>query len=227
MNSAKDIFIFIGPPGSGKGSLSQQCVKNFGWKQLSTGALCRKHINDQTEIGKAIDFAIKSGKLIADELVIAMVQEWLMQNVHFFNGFILDGFPRTITQACALNKLFSEKENDYKVNIVKLFISDETVVNRVTGRLVCKNSDCQTVYSNVCGELEPLNPMTCDNCMNLLIRRKDDEISTIQDRLKVYHMHEKQLLEFYEKNGFIIKSINVEKPLNQVFEDFQVLINKI
>lgn len=227
MNSHKNVFIFIGPPGSGKGSLSQQCIKKLGWNQLSTGALCRKHINEKTEIGKKIDFAIKSGKLVSDELVVAMVQEWLLDNAQSFNALILDGFPRTVAQAEALHKLLFEKVDSYRLNIIKLFISDETVIKRISGRLVCKNNDCQTVYSEFCNILGPSQPMTCDNCMDDLIRRNDDALAAVQDRLKTYHLHEKKLIEFYDKNGFVIKHVDVEKPLNQVFEEFQILIRKV
>jgi adenylate kinase len=227
VNSLKNVFIFIGPPGSGKGSLSQECIKKFGWKQLSTGALCRKHINEQTETGQKIDFAIKSGKLVSDELVVDMVQEWLLDNDQCFNALILDGFPRTVTQAEALHKLLVQKINSYKLNVVKLFISDETVIKRIAGRLVCKNNDCQAVYSEVCENLGPSQPMTCDSCMNSLIRRNDDALTAVHDRLRTYYMHEKNLIEFYNKNGFVINKVDVEKPLNQVFEDFLILIKKV
>lgn len=227
MKSFKNVFIFIGPPGSGKGSLSQECIKKLGWNQLSTGALCRKHIDEKTEIGQKIDFAIKSGKLVSDELVVTMVQEWLLDNAQSFSALILDGFPRTVAQAEALHKLLFEKINGFKLNIIRLFISDETVVRRITGRLVCKNNDCQTVYSELCGTLAPSEPMKCDNCMDQLIRRKDDALTAVHDRLKTYHLHEKSLIEFYNNNGFVINQVNVEKPLHQVFDEFQILISKV
>ena len=226
MIGQKNVFIFIGPPGSGKGSLSQQCIKKLGWKQLSTGALCRKHINEQTEIGKKIDFAIKSGKLIADELIVSMVQDWLINNSHFFNALILDGFPRTVAQAETLHKFLFEKIDSYRLNIIRLFISDEVVMRRLAGRLVCKNNDCQAVYSVLCGSLGPIEAMTCDKCSDQLVRRNDDVLTAICDRLKTYHSHEKPLIEFYSKNGFVVNEVNVEKPLNQVFEEFQILINR-
>lgn len=227
MNSQKDIYIFIGPPGSGKGTLSQYCIKKFGWKQLSTGALCRKHIVEKTEIGKKIDFAIKSGKLISDELVVSMVQEWLLTNADYFNALILDGFPRTIAQAEALHNFLSSKLNSFKLKIVKFFISDEVVVKRLVSRLICNNNDCQTVYSESCESLEPSESMKCDSCNDVLIRRHDDTLSAVYDRLKIYHIHEKHLLEFYQKNGFLINQVNVEKALDDIFIDFQNLITGI
>ncbi len=225
MKSVKNVYIFIGPPGAGKGSLSQHCKKKAGWHQLSTGVLCRKHINEQTDIGKKIDFAIKSGKLIADELIIDMVHEWLITHDQLFSNIILDGFPRTVTQAEALHQFLLKKEI-YKLNIIKLYISDSTVKERIAGRLICKNNDCQMVYSEVCQSLYPRQAMTCDNCLNELVRRSDDAMGAVQNRLQTYHMHEKNLLDFYSKNGFIINQVNVEQPLNKVFEEFQALLDK-
>jgi adenylate kinase len=227
LNSQKDIYIFIGPPGSGKGTLSQYCIKKLGWRQLSTGALCRKHINENTEIGKKIDFAIKSGKLISDELVVAMVEEWLLSNADRFNALILDGFPRTTAQAEALHNLLYAKLHNFRLKIVKFFISDDVVVKRLCSRLICKNNDCQTVYSDSCESLEPSESMKCDSCNDVLIRRSDDTLSAVQDRLKIYHMHERYLLEFYQKNGFLINHVNVEKPLDDIFIDFQNLITSV
>lgn len=153
-----------------------------------------------------------------------MVQEWLLSNAEFFNALILDGFPRTIAQAEALHNFLSLRLNSFKLKIVKFFASDEVVVKRLSSRLVCNNSDCQTVYSEACESLEPSEFMKCDSCNDVLVRRSDDTLSAVYDRLKIYHMHEKNLLEFYQKNGFLINHVNVEKPLNDIFIDFQNLI---
>src|SRR5438105_2140053 len=104
-----NIFIFLGPPGSGKGSVSRLCIKDLGWVQLSTGNLCRKHIAKQTEIGKEIDFAIKSGKLVSDDLITNMVLEWFQKDFDDSHTVILDGYPRTIMQAQAFTKLFDKQ----------------------------------------------------------------------------------------------------------------------
>ncbi len=104
MNSQKDIYIFIGPPGSGKGYIIPSMCKKVWLESISTGNLCRKHIAEQTEIGKQIDFAIKSGKLVSDSLIIAMVKNGCLANADQFDAVILDGFPRTIAQAQALHE---------------------------------------------------------------------------------------------------------------------------
>ena len=221
----KKVFIFIGPPGSGKGSLSQYCSNKLGWKQLSTGSLCRKNIDEQTEIGKQIDFAIKSGKLISDDLIVSMVEEWLTNNSSHFQTAILDGFPRTVQQAEALNDLLRHKVKNCDLKIVRLFISDGTIVHRLSGRLICSNNDCQAIYSVLpLSELTPERMMTCDTCQNTLVRRADDAMSAVVERLKIYHTHEQQLLDYYRDYGFGINEVNVEKPLKDVFDDFQNLL---
>lgn len=103
------IFIFIGPPGSGKGSLSSLCTQKFGWKQLSTGNLCIKHIANETSIGKKIDFAIKSGKLIEDDLITQMITEWFTNQSVNSLAVILDGYPRTVEQARFFDDFIKKK----------------------------------------------------------------------------------------------------------------------
>lgn len=225
MNLHKEIYIFIGPPGAGKGSLSQWCMQKLGWQQLSTGALCRKHIADQTTIGKQIDFAIKSGKLIADTLITDMVTEWLIDNVgHDKTPVILDGFPRTVVQAEALDHLIKTQLTDCTLKVVKLSLPDEIIVQRLAGRLICQNKDCQAVYSVIEGsDLAPKRPMICDVCSSSLVRRIDDDATAIRERLKVYHEHEQKLLDYYHNNGHKFYELDVDKPLEKVFEDFKAM----
>lgn len=226
MNRKKEVFVFIGPPGSGKGSLSNYCTDKLGWKQLSTGFLCRKNITENTEIGKQIDFAIKSGKLISDGLIISMVEDWLLNNGAQFEIAILDGFPRTVKQAEALDHLINNKIKDCVLRVVRLFISDEVIVQRLAARLICGNSDCQSIYSSLpVSALMPERGMKCDKCHSALTRRPDDEINSVKERLKIYHNHEKILLDYYRDYGLSINEVNVEKPLKDVFEDFQILLN--
>ncbi|MDZ4153972.1 adenylate kinase family protein, partial [Methylicorpusculum sp.] len=121
----RDLFLFIGPPGSGKGTLADACVKSLNWKQLSTGNLCRQHIAEQTEIGKHIDFAIKSGKLVSDSLIVAMVHDWFSRYLAEHNTVILDGFPRTVPQAQELSALLEQSFSAAQLQIIQLAVSDE------------------------------------------------------------------------------------------------------
>lgn len=224
MSPQKNVYILVGPPGSGKGTVSHLCTKTMDWIQLSTGNLCRKHIAEQTEIGKQIDFALKSGKLVSDSLINDMVYDWFLDTIKTADHIILDGYPRTVVQAQALHNFLQQKLPNVTVNIVRFFISDEEVIARICGRLVCQNKDCQAVYSLNAVGAKPLNEMKCDACGNPLGRRNDDALAAAKDRLITYHKHEQDLLDFYKSKMFEIKELHVEKQLDQVFEDFKKLV---
>jgi adenylate kinase len=219
--SSEEIFIFVGPPGSGKGSLASLCAERLGWNNLSTGNLCRKHIAEQTEIGKEIDFAIKSGKLVSDELISKMVEQWFVVEDAGQSVVILDGYPRTVKQAEIFDNLLKSSLENLKLHIVQLLVSDETVLQRLSSRLVCSNKECQAVYSAQAGSLcAPKVDNVCDICASKVVRRVDDDESAIHKRLQIYHQHTNNLLDFYHKMGYDIVKINVEKPLEMVFDDF-------
>ncbi len=221
----RDLFLFIGPPGSGKGTLADVCVKTLNWKQLSTGNLCRQHIAEQTDIGKQIDFAIKSGKLVSDSLIVAMVHDWFSHYLVAQHTVILDGFPRTVPQAQELAALLEKKFSAAQLQIIQLAISDEGVIQRLCNRYLCGNKECQAVYSTMPGSLlAPKQGMICDMCASPLIRRKDDEEATVRERLAGYYRHEKVLLDFYKERGVAIQWLSVEKPMVDVFQDFKRLV---
>lgn len=218
----KNLFIFIGPPGSGKGSLSRLCVEQLGLTQLSTGFLCRKHIAEKTPIGKKIDLVINSGKLISDDMIIAMVQDWLQKHADSVHGIILDGFPRTRAQAEALQQLIAQKLPKFATKIVQLSIGHDTVMQRLLSRSMCQNQDCQAVYSTLPGSPQaPKQPGTCDLCGSLLKKRDDDEKAVIQKRLDDYKEQEAALLGFYREQGVSVEQLSVEQPLKAVFEEFK------
>ena len=219
------IFIFIGPPGSGKGSLSNLCMQKFGWKQLSTGNLCRKHIANETSIGRKIDFAIKSGKLIEDDLITQMITEWFINQSVDNPTIILDGYPRTVKQARFFDDFIKKNFKAPQLQIIKFLIPDDTVVRRLCCRYICQNSDCQAVYSLTSNSLNCSKKLlTCDRCTSKLGRRSDDKEMTIRKRLKTYYKYEKELLDFYHCVGQIVKKVDVDKSLNEVFESFKQLI---
>lgn len=225
MKEGKALYLFMGPPGSGKGSLSRLCVNEFGWHQLSTGNLCRQHIARQTEIGKQIDFAIKSGKLISDDLVVAMVKEWLSEILDNTQGIILDGFPRTFAQAKALERLVATSFDSVYLRMIRLVVSDEEIVARLAGRYVCKNNSCQAVYSlRNNSVLKPKSGFSCDECSEELIRRSDDAEESVRERLLIHRHHETTLLEFYRDKQYTIDEIDVARPLDAVFESFKYLV---
>lgn len=225
MKKTKELFVFFGPPGSGKGSLAQLCIQQLGWRQLSTGNLCRQHIENRTEIGLEIDFTIKSGKLVSDSLITRMVEGWFNECELDQNPVILDGYPRTLTQAQALSNLIDKKLSFVQLRVVNFVISDERVIDRLIKRYICKNQTCQAVYS-LAGDasLAPKSNLTCNSCSVGLIRRKDDEPETIRKRLLAYHEHAKHLIMYYENMTQPIIEISVDKPLNSVFDEFKNLV---
>jgi len=226
-HQVRDVFIFIGPPGAGKGSLASLCVNHFGWLQISTGNLCRKHIAEQTKIGKEIDLIIKSGKLINDDLVTSMVFEWFGEHVNKATGIIFDGYPRTVTQAQSFDSMLKEKFPKVRVRVVLFELADDVVVNRLCSRYVCQNKECQAVYSRSSNsDLASTESMVCGLCSGVLGRREDDSEIAVRKRLDIYHRHEQQLIDFYRNNGSEIIELDASKQLQEVFENFVRVVGK-
>jgi adenylate kinase len=226
-HQVRDIFIFIGPPGAGKGSLSSLCVNHFGWLQISTGNLCRKHIAEQTKIGKEIDLIIKSGKLINDDLITTMVFEWFSENADKATGIIFDGYPRTVAQAQSFDALLKAQFPMVRERVVLFEITDDIVVERLCSRYVCQNKECQAVYSrSSCSDLVSTEAMVCGLCSAPLGRREDDSEIAVRKRLDIYHRHEQQLLDFYHDNKSEVIKLDASKKLQQVFEDFVQVIGE-
>ena len=217
MKMQKDIFVFFGPPGSGKDSLSRLCVKRLGWQQLSTGNLCRDHIARQTALGKQIDLSIKSGKLISDSLIIDMVNNWLDTVGEGTSKVIFDGFPRTVAQAGAFHELLYQLKG-IRLRLVQLTLADEEVVYRLLARSICRNNECQRVYSlHKHSHLQPRHELMCDDCESPLMRRSDDARDAILERLRIYHQHEQNVLEFYRQQGQDIATVHANVSLEDVY----------
>lgn len=216
------IILFVGPPGAGKGTISQLCSKRLGWRRISTGELCRKHVQEQTEIGQQIDFAMRSGILVPDTVVGQMIDQWLKSNANNQGIVILDGYPRTVSQIHSFSKML-ESLLHARVVVVKLLISDNCIVERLSNRYICQNSECQMVYSLK----RPLSneDQVCTKCQTPLGRRHDDECEIVLSRLKAYHRYEQELIDVYSKLGWSLHEINVERPLDTVFDHFVHLIN--
>lgn len=216
----RDIYIFMGPPGAGKGTLSASCIREFGWRQLSTGDLCREQIAAQTEIGKQIDFIIKSGKLISDSLIAAMVEEWLALHKGESSPLILDGFPRTVVQARMFHQALQAKGLLSRVRFVLLEVPDDVVIRRLVQRALCSNKGCQAIYSLEEGS-GSLEGKVCQKCGDPLVRRADDQEETIRARLAVYHEHAHDMLRFFEENGYECIKIKGDGSVDAVFSLFK------
>ena len=184
-------IIFLGPPGAGKGTQAQRICDALNIPQISTGDILRRAIKEQTPTGLKAKSFIDAGKLVPDEVVIDIVKERLAQD-DCANGYILDGFPRTVPQAEAL-ATFAD------INaVVELDVADEVLVNRLSGRRVCLT--CGATY-----HVNMLGGETKCKCGNDLIQRDDDKPETVQSRLTVYHNQTAPLVDYYQAKGLLHK----------------------
>lgn len=184
-------YILLAAPGAGKGTQAELLSKHFNIPTISTGAILRKNISDETELGKIAAQYINNGNLVPDDVMIDIVKKRLSED-DCKNGFILDGFPRTLAQAEALDK--SDISIDKVLNIE---VPDEKIVARLSGRLECKNCGAtfHTLYRI------PKEHGKCDNCGGELVTREDDKPETVKNRLTTYHTQTEPLKAFYQSQG--------------------------
>ncbi len=219
------IFIFLGPPGSGKGTLSALCMQHFGWELLSTGNLCRDHITRGTPLGKEIQNFSNEGLLVPDEIIAELVADWLLSHSKLPKGVIFDGYPRTLQQAKSLYELLQSKLNVFGVCLVKIDIDVKLLADRILNRVICSNKECGRTYSlKAVEDLEIKEHMACGYCKSQLEHRADDTIKSLEQRLKIYYQHEQNIIDFYVDKGFEICMINSAQSKQQVFEDFKNIV---
>lgn len=202
----KTVFSFLGAPGSGKGTLAELCVSRLNFKVLSTGNLCRAAMNKIDEKSKLITSIIKEGKLVPDDLITDMVEEWLDKEAVGNTPIILDGYPRTEKQAELLINLLNTKFKDYKFRVISLNVSEQEIVDRITNRVICENKACQATYS--LKMLKDPNKLICEKCGAKLIRRQDDTEQVVRERLAVYSRYIGDVLNFYAKKSIKVEEIN-------------------
>ncbi|MBQ0135733.1 MAG: adenylate kinase [Oscillospiraceae bacterium] len=184
-------IIFLGAPGAGKGTQAEIIADKYNIPTISTGNIIREALKNGTEMGLKAKAFIEAGQLVPDEVVIGIIKERLAKG-DCENGFILDGFPRTIPQAEALDSMGINIDK-----VVDIEVPDEAIAERMTGRRVCP--DCGASYHLV--NKTPAKEGVCDNCGAELVQRKDDAPETVADRLKVYHDQTEPLKGYYEKTG--------------------------
>lgn len=195
--------IFLGPPGAGKGTQAVRVCERLGIPQISTGDILRRAIKEQTPTGLAAKAYIDKGELVPDSVVIDIVRERLAAK-DCENGYILDGFPRTVPQAQAL-ATFAKIDA-----VIDIEVSDEKLTERLSGRRVCLS--CGGTY-----HVSRLNgSTTCEKCGAGLIQRDDDKAETVLSRLKVYHAQTAPLIDFYAEQG-LLRTVDGSQPMDDCF----------
>ena len=199
-------ILFLGAPGCGKGTQSKILIKEYGIPQISTGDLLRDEIKTGSELGRELQEIMSSGKFVSDELVLSLVSKKITQD-ECKPGFILDGYPRNISQAKSLDGLFIEKN----INLEYVFLIDvpfETLIERCTGRLLCDSCD----YIGNMDRGENIGD-TCHKCdKGKLYQRKDDAEETVKNRLNVYQEQTAPIIDFYQSKGILHKMIGGNDP---------------
>ena len=207
-------IVFMGPPGAGKGTQAEKIIENYQIPHISTGDMFRKAIKDQTELGMEAKRYMDQGALVPDHVTIGIVKDRLSES-DCKSGFLLDGFPRTVDQAKALDEILTSLDSkiDYVINIdVDLDILKE----RLTGRRFCRS--CGATYHMIFNP--PAVAGTCDKCGGELYQRKDDNEETVGNRLDVYVSQTKPLLDYYSLAGNLV-NINGQQSIDLVFAEIQ------
>ncbi|ANQ64884.1 adenylate kinase [Staphylococcus equorum] len=205
-------IILMGLPGAGKGTQASEIVKKFPIPHISTGDMFRKAIKDGTDLGKEAKSFMDRGELVPDEVTVGIVKDRISED-DAKKGFLLDGFPRTIEQAEALNEIMQEL--DRKIDaVINIEVAEEELMNRLTGRRICEK--CGTTYHLVFNP--PKVECICDLDGGKLYQREDDNPETVANRLNVNVKQSKPILEFYD-NKKVLKNIDGSKDIKVVTED--------
>ncbi len=187
-------LMFLGAPGAGKGTQAEIVSKNHSIPTISTGALLRTAMKEGTELGLKAKAFISAGELVPDDVVIGIIKDRLCED-DCKNGFILDGFPRTVPQAKALEDMKIEMDL-----VISIEVSDESIIKRMGGRRLC--SECGASYHTE--HIPPKKEGVCDTCGGALMIREDDKPETVISRLEVYHKQTEPLKEFYSERGKLV-----------------------
>ena len=202
-------LILLGPPGAGKGTQAKRVIEEFDIPHISTGDIFRKNIKEKTELGQKVEGLLAEGKLVPDELTIEIVWDRLDQE-DCKNGFLLDGFPRTIPQAEALDEGLAKR--GLKLDrVLNIDVDKDSLVKRLSGRRVCPNCGASYHIDNNPPKVEGI----CDVCQTPVIQREDDKEQTVLDRIQVYDSQTKPLVDFYNKQDLVF-TVDGTLPIDEI-----------
>ena len=203
-------LILLGPPGAGKGTQAKMLKEKFQIPQISTGDILRQAVKDNTELGARAKTVMDAGRLVPDNIVLGLIKERIRQE-DCKTGFILDGFPRNITQAEKLSETLQDMNLSID-NVIDLEVDEEEVVERLTGRSTC--SECGAMFHQISRPSKVAG--VCDGCSGKLEQRPDDNKETIKERLKVYSESTAPLKEFYSEQGSL-KTVEAKGSVEEIF----------
>lgn len=205
-------LVILGPPGAGKGTQAEYIVERYNIPHISTGDIFRENIKNNTELGKEAKSYMDKGLLVPDDLVIALVEDRL-NKADAKEGFLLDGFPRTVAQAVSLDSIL-DKNNDKLTKVINISVDPEILIERVVGRRVCKT--CGMTYHVKFNP--PKEEGICDKDGTKLIQRDDDTEETVKTRISVYFDQTAPLIDYYRAQNLLV-DIDGAKDIDKVFED--------
>ena len=211
-------LILLGPPGAGKGTQAHRLIEKYGIPQLSTGDMLRAAVAAETEVGLKAKAAMASGGLVSDEIVNAIIAERIDQP-DCANGFILDGYPRTLQQADSTQDMLKQKGMELD-HVIEMRVDDEVLVHRVSGRFTCGN--CGAVYHDT--DKKPKVEGVCDTCGHSNFKRRaDDNAETMRVRLRAYYRETSPLVGYYHCKG-ILSFVDGMKAIDEVSEDISAIV---
>lgn len=213
-------ILIMGPAGSGKGTMSAKILENFKVPHISTGDMFRANIKEGTELGKKAQEYMNAGKLVPDEITVAMVADRLKEP-DCQVGYLLDGYPRTLIQAKSFENLSKDFAKPVEI-VINLVVEFETLADRITGRRMCKN--CGAIYHvrNHPSQVEGI----CDVCGSPLIQRADDTEEQLRVRLNEHEKNTKPVLDYYREKGLVV-DINATRSIDEVWNDVAAALENV
>ncbi|GAA3143866.1 adenylate kinase [Streptomyces echinatus] len=205
-------IVLVGPPGAGKGTQAVRLAEKLAIPHISTGDLFRANISQQTELGKLAKSYMDAGNLVPDEVTIAMAKD-RMEQADAQNGFLLDGFPRNVSQAEALDQLL-QTEGITLDAVLDLEVPEDEVVKRIAGRRICRNDSSHVFHVSYNA---PKKEGVCDVCGGELYQRDDDREETVRTRLEVYHTQTEPIIDYYKAQGLVV-TISALGPVAEITE---------